>query len=415
MDVIPGDKLDFGILEPGQRQTRSLWLVPNEAAAAKKPTVRLRRRRPPRRQLRVSFEPQTVAVGQKQEVKVTLVAGSAVGPQKARLKLTSDSPDIELAVSQLAAIYGAETGWIKFDVERLDYLGLLPGDSTPELRLRVAASQGAIGDTVSLAWEFGKLPPGMSVMPAVKQVTISQAGQEVILPLILRGAVGGQYDGTVKLTAKSRVLPAELPARIEVQQRLVEVVDPPRPWKIRASRFGKQCVVGLPLVVRANQAAAGVRFRLEPAAPLEEGIQIQAAPDRLKLAAGENTVTLTASIRLSHSFRTQSHAGELRLVTDDPGVATIPGTIAWEIVVPGWVELWPEVLILLVIALVLQRRFGLRRVLCRTRAIGGLDVTELPKGVSVSLQGTEHVEGSRLMIGMLRKYRIYIGRRPPRR
>jgi len=300
VDVIPGDKLDFGILEPGQRQTRSLWLAPNEAAAAKKPTVRLDVDGLPAG-ASVSFKPQTIVVDQKQEVKVTLIAGSELGQQKARLKLSSESPDVELAVSQLAAIYGAETGWIKFDVERLDYLGLLPGDSTPELRLRAAASQGAIGDTVRLAWDFGKLPPGMSVMPSVNQVTISQAGQEVMVPLVLKGAVGGKYDGTVKLTAKSRVLPAELPVRIEVQQRLVEVVDPPRPWRICASRFGKQCVVELPLVTRANQAAAGVRFWLEPAAPL---FQLLSAQSRLTFHSRQksNSFWLFPRQRLSDVF-----------------------------------------------------------------------------------------------------------------
>ena len=232
VDVIPGDKLDFGMLEPGQRQTRSLWLAPNEAAAAKKPTVRLDADGLPAG-ASVSFKPQTIMVDQKQEVKVTLVAGSELGQQKVKLKLTSESPDVELAVSQLTAVYGAETGWIKFDVERLDYLGLPPGDSTPEFRVRVAASQGAIGDTVRLAWDFGKLPPGMSVVPSLKQVTISQAGQEVAVPLVLKGAVRGDYEGTVKLTAKSRVLPAELPVQIHVMERLVELVDVPEEWLIK--------------------------------------------------------------------------------------------------------------------------------------------------------------------------------------
>ncbi len=405
VDVIPGDQLDFGALEPGQRQTRSLWLAPNEAAAAKKPTVRLDADGLPAG-ASLSFEPKMVAVGRKQEVKVTLVAGPELGPQKVKLKLTSDSPDVELAVSRLAAIYAAETGWIKFDVDQLDYGDLLPGNSVAERRVRVAASQGAIGDTVRLDWDFGKLPQGMSVTPLLKQVTISQAGQEATLGLSLLVAVPGSYEGKVVFHAKSAVRPTELPVRIRVPQRLVEIVGAPEEWSIKVWPFFPRGAGELPLVARANPAAAGTTISLRSRGELPNGITLDMNPSSLKVAMGENSMHLVASVESGWHLFTREFAGQMDVVADSPQTVVRPAVLRWRVVVPG---LWPYLAGAILLALLVWWPHRPVKVLKGNEAVGGLKLEEKPATVKVLLQGAEKRNGEMLLIGMLKKYSVYVG------
>lgn len=405
IDVTPGDQIDFGELEPGQRQTRSLWLTPSRAAAARKPRVRFSADAGPQGGS-VSFSPPEVTVEAKREIQVTLTAGRARGPQQLRLKLACDSPGAELAARELAAKYSGQEGGIVIDARELKYADLFPGECRPELRVRVAASPGAIGDTVRLAWSFEGLPKGMAAKPTLEQFTVSQPSEQVLIELAIQGGVAGTYQGKVRFTAKSRVRPAELPVQIHVTQRLVELVDTPEEWLIKVSPFFPRGTRELPLVARASRAAAGTTILLRSPAELTDGIALEVDPSPLKVKPGENPVNVTATVELRRGFLAQEFAGQMDVVVDAPQTVVHPATLRWRVVVPG---LWPYLAGAIALVLVLWWPHRRVKVLSGNEEVGGLKLEKRPEAAKVLLQGAEKAEGAMLLIGKLRKYNVYVG------
>lgn len=377
MDVTPGDTIDFGGIEPAKQQTRSVWLSPDPAAAALKPTISLVAEGTPEG-TSVRFDPPRVTLDQKRQIKVTLTAGPRAGSHRLRIRLSCDSPAVRLRVTELAATYSAEAALITIDARKLHFERVLGEEAAPSVRVRVAATQGAIGRTVRLRWRFGDLPEGMVITPSPEQITLSQPAETVTLTLALKGASPGSYEGRVAFEADVKVQPAELGVLLDVTTQQIEVLDPPKPWSVGLSAWRAAGAAELALVLKANSAADGVTVTFEPEDALPDGIRIAAEPRQLKLATGPNTVKLNAEASVPLSFLGRTYSGSLRLTTDSPRAAVHPQTLEWEVVVA---PLWPHVAwaggVVLLLAIALCWLWWPRRLM------GRLTIQFVPAGGSV--------------------------------
>lgn len=402
VDVTPDDRVNFGVLQSGQRQTRSLWLSPNIIAATVKPTVRLSASGIPEG-ASVVFEPRQVTLDQKREIKVTVVAGPQLGQHKLKLNVTCDSPAIRLSVTELEAVYSVETARITIDADKLFFHDIFEGESSPSARVHVVASQGAIGDTVHLDWKFDGIPEGMSVVPSQQQITISQPSEDVTLVLTLKGAIPGQYDGRVKFSAKSQLEPQEIPLRIELITKRVEIIKPSGPWIIKVSAFAPKGTIQLPIVLRANPAAAGSNVFLEHPAEMLEEITISAEPERFKLVAGENEGTLKAVVSLRPSLFGQSYTGKLKLIADSEHVLLEPDTVRWEVVIPGLLPYAVSTGMVVAVLLILLLWLRWPRIVT-----GGLTV-ETVGGGEIRTEGLVAEVGEEISLIAMNKRHIKIG------
>jgi len=332
VDVTPGDRLDFGLVQVGGRQTRSLWLSPNAAAAAARPGVTFSSAGA-REGTALVFEPQKVTLDRKREIKVTLVAGSGVGKQALAMKLACSSGNVRLNVNALAVEYRAESRGAWVDAQRLDFRKLLGSDRDASSRVRVVASQDKIGQTLRLAWEFGKTPGSMSIVPLRERVTISKAAEEVPLLLRVDSPVAGEYRGRLTVTAPSQA-PQTIPVVLVVAVRRVEVVVPPGPWSIQLSAFAPWAEVQLPVVIKANTEAAGLKVSVQGLDELPDGVRIVSDPAHVRIKAGENTLTLKASVSFPPSLWGRLHEGKLTFVADSPHAVVVPDTLAWRVEAP---------------------------------------------------------------------------------
>ena len=338
IDVTPNDKIDFGALETGQSKTQlGTTTATRPAAAAARPVVRLSADNLPT-QTTVKFDPQTVTLDRKQEVKVTLVAGPKTGNHEINLKLACKSPGIQLATDEMPGAYTAEAKEIIIDADKLNFGKIMPNDDTLELRVRVTASVGRIGEIVGLTWSFDQPPGNMSIVPSPQRITIRQKSEDVVFSIALKNAAPGKYAGTVKFRADSTVRPTALQALVEVVQPTIELVTAPDLWSISLPTMRPQRRATLPLTLRANRHADGVTVSIVLAGEKVEGISIVAEPQSLKLTAGENTINLSADAALSPSLTGQSYTGEIRVTTDQPHAAISPAAVKWRVVVP---PIWP--------------------------------------------------------------------------
>ncbi|NOZ20015.1 MAG: VWA domain-containing protein [Planctomycetes bacterium] len=401
IDVTPGKEIDFGGLEFGQERTQSVWLSPNAAAAKMEPEVRLSADGLADG-AKLVFEPDHVKLAQKQEIKITLTAGSKAGKREAKVRLKCADPSVQLDVSELSATYEAHAGGITIDAKGLDYKDVFPGDSSVKISVPVTASAGAMGKTVALRWKFDA-PKGMSITPSPSQITVSQARQDVSFVLSLTGAVTGKYTGRVKFSSDVPVRPQELPVAIDVLARGIELIGAPEVWTVQVSRFTGKGEGELPLVVRASPAAAGTTLTFESSGNLPQGTTVRAEPPALKLSGGENQVKLKAEHKGNPSFWGITYRGRLKLATDKVGVVLHPTHIEWAIVVPS---LWPYVafisgVVLVALYTVLPRPIDREAELLLKRK---------PPDTDVLFMGAPKEEEEALEIGMLRRMGgIWIG------
>ena len=398
IDVVPPKTLDFGTIAPGGEAVREVYLIPNPAAAAVAPVVSFSARDLPRG-AEVMFQPSRVTVADKKSVKVLLTADGAPGSHAFLIGLKCAVAGVRLSTEQVRGAYTVEQAMVRLDARQLAFGSAPPGESVAQAQARMTATPGALGKVVRLTWHIDGLPDGMAVEPVTGRISVSKLAEDITFRLRLTGAVAGSYRGRVEFGAPVSVTPEQLPVSIQVTPPLVEALQLPDPWKVRANRFTGAGRAVLPIDLKATRQAAGGKISLEPTEALPPGITFRIEAGTERVTAGESRMVVHMRASLPLSIFGMTHRGKVRLVPSKPETKVSPDVLAWQVTVP---PLWPILLAVLALCVLVvwwgspRAATGVLSILATGGGRVRVDESDSGEGESLNL---DEAESRRITIG----------------
>ncbi|HOX37770.1 MAG TPA: VWA domain-containing protein [Candidatus Brocadiia bacterium] len=404
------EEVNLGEIEIGQSASRTIMLTPNETAAAAKPKLILTATDTPKSDS-VTIVPVQAILDKMAEFNVTVKAGDQLGAKSFRIDASTDSRMARLDSKPIKVVYTVKPGSVNFpDAGQLKFEAA-SGETPHELATAMLATPGAFGDVVKLEAVFDSLPKGMTVEASPQQVSVKEAKSDLRITLVVEGAVPGDYDGVVRFISKSDVTPKEIPVRLSIIRRVLDVTGTPGLWTIKVPALSPRIKgVELPVSVNANRYAAGAKLTMKPEQELPQGVAISMEPAQLDIKEGGNAAILKADVNLKWSLFGISHSGMLDLAADKKTIEVNGGKVGWVVESGG---LWIYLIPLAILILLILWYFRPRTVLDKNRDAGGLTFEACPEDVKVIFQSREQAPTQLVKIGLLDKKEVFIGAPSP--